>query len=342
MCAESMKNNPQKIIDALHSVDRPLTPVDISNITGIERGTVRSTLGRMKKAGHVVQPAKGSYLASDRANRVMSGFGVESSYDVDTRMLIGMLDQSGYAVVMLDKESHILHATELYMSYFQLEDHRPIAGKDFETVFPFLDEQQREDLRAASEGRTKSISEPYAYESPGAPPIWFLFENHNWYKGDGTRGGFVSIVTAGGTKASVPPIPKMPFINDRQLEVERDKRSRQGSDKLLQPVGAKSQDLVNQTLMEIIGQGRIVQDAYLVKQFFYHLINWEEMNMIVQLEEGKAKAVDQTTYVKDEATGKIYRMKTIVELELVGSEEDLQGSGLSLPGENEPPRLGRG
>ena len=197
----------------------------------------------------------------------------------------------------------------------------------------YLDEQQKADLKSASAGRTKTITDPYEYGG-----IWFLFENHNWYKGNGDRGGFISTVSTGTSKDSVPPIPKMPFINDRQLYVEKDKQLQTRSESGLHTVGQKTPDAVSQTLMELLGKGRIVQDAYIIKQFFYHLIDWEEMSTIIQLEGGKAEAVNQQVYMKD-PSGKIYRVKTTVSLELVGDEKELEAKGISLPLQKDEPLL---
>ena len=54
--------------------------------------------------------------------------------DTDTRMLISMLDESGYAVIMLDTVENIIHATDKYRELFGFSE--SIDGKQFQEVFP--------------------------------------------------------------------------------------------------------------------------------------------------------------------------------------------------------------
>ena len=244
-----------------------------------------------------------------------------SDYDTDTRMLIRMLDESGYAVIMLDKREHIIHATDEYLRVFEFTE--SIDDRPFRDVFPFLDEQQIGDLESASAGVTKSITEPYEYKG-----VWFLFENHNWYRGDGTRGGFVSTVTTGTSRESVPDVPKMPFINDRQLYVEQDKLMHGGQNDL-QESEVKGAGSVGQLFERFGGLTSIIGKPALIKELFYHLIEWNDMNEIIELKGGEATPIKQQTYVRG-ADGELYEMEVTVRIRRAGEEQ---------PPKDNPPKL---
>ena len=296
-----------------------MSPAELSEATGISSGVIRTTLRTMMDRGQLIQPAYGSYTVP---------MGEED--DLDVRMIRRMLDASGYAVIMLDRESTIIHATQSYKDVFKISG--VVSGRKMEHVFPSMTEQQRSDLAAASAGAMKRITDPYEYEG-----VWFLYENHNWYRGNGKRGGFVSIVTTGKSKDTVPPVPGMPFINDHSRYIEKGELPTTTRGETPYAVGQKTPSEVTETLLELIGEGRSVKDAYLIKQFFYHLIDWTDMETIVRLEGGKAEPINQKIYMEDES-GNVYRVNVGVTLELLGNKADLEREGVRLPPEKNKPR----
>ena len=54
----------QKIYDAIKEADKPLSPKELAEVTGIEYGYIRKTLPDLMKEGNIIKQDRGKYIYS--------------------------------------------------------------------------------------------------------------------------------------------------------------------------------------------------------------------------------------------------------------------------------------